>query len=88
MRSADITMFIVIQMYKKWEVTFYKLCSSFFEILTFSALRVGLHLMKKLQTSHLFYPEYIQMTKCGQIGIKIVYNHTNDDYVVTGVEKM
>ena len=27
------------------------------------------------------------MTKCGQSGIKIVYNHTNYDYVTAGVEK-
>ena len=48
MRSTDISKFIIIQMYRKRKVTYYELCSSFFEILTFSALRVGLHLMKKL----------------------------------------
>ena len=60
-------------MYRKRKVTYYELCSSFFEILIFSALRVGLHLM----------------TKCGLSGIINVYNHNNDDdYVITGVEKM
>ena len=28
------------------------------------------------------------MPKCGQSGIKIVYNHNNEDYVITGAEKM
>ncbi len=28
------------------------------------------------------------MTKCGQSGIKIVYNHNTEDYVITGVEKI
>ena len=27
------------------------------------------------------------MTKCVQSGNKIVYNHNNDDYGITGVEK-
>ena len=46
---------------------------------------MGLHLMKKLTSvSSWIYP----MTKCDQSGIKIVYNHNNDDYVITGVEIM
>ena len=43
--------------------------------------------MKKLWNSHLFYPEYIQW-QAVQSGIKIVYDHNNDYYVITGVEKM
>ena len=27
------------------------------------------------------------MTKCGQSDINIVYNHNNEDYVITGAEK-
>ena len=45
-----MSMFIIIQMYRKRRVKYYELCSSFFEILTFSALRVGLHLLKKTHT--------------------------------------
>ena len=26
------------------------------------------------------------MTKCGQSGIKIVYNYNIDDYIITGVK--
>ena len=60
MRSSDISILIIIQMYKKRKVTYYELCSSFFEILTFSALRVGIRLMKKSKNSHLFHLEYIK----------------------------
>ena len=28
------------------------------------------------------------MTKCGQSGIKIVYNHNNEDYIITGIQKI
>ena len=28
------------------------------------------------------------MTKCGQSGNKNVYNHNNEDYVITEVEKI
>ena len=88
MRSADISMFIILQMYRKLKVTSYELCSSFFEILTFIALMVGLLLMKKTLNFTSVSPSIYPMKKCGQSCIKIVYNHNNDDYVITGVEKM
>ena len=37
-----------------------------------------------ISVSSWIYP----MTKCGQSAIKIVYNHNNDDYGITEVEKM
>ena len=46
MRSADSSMPII--MYRKRKVAYSELFSSFFQILTFSALRVDLHLTKKI----------------------------------------
>ena len=58
MRSADISMLMIIQMYSSTLHT--KICVIFFLILTFSALRVSLFFLKKIETSDMSRPEYIQ----------------------------
>ena len=63
MRSVDICMLIIIQIYRKGNVTYYELCSSFLLILTFSALMVGLCLLKKIETWYMFHPEYRMVLK-------------------------
>ena len=88
MRAADISMFIIIQMYRKRKVTYYELCSIFFWNIDFQCPKGGFTFNEKDLNLTSVSPWIYPMTKCGQSGIKIVYNHNNDDYVITGAEKM
>ena len=74
MRSVDISMLIIIQLYSKWECV--HTTNYVFLILTFSALRVCLRFLKKK-----LFGVY-SMTKCGKSRNKAVYNYENDNFVI------
>ena len=49
---------------------------------------VGLHFNEKTLNLISVSLWIYTMTKCGQSGNKIVYNHNNEDYIITGVENV
>ena len=60
----------------------------FFWNIYFQCPKGGFKFNEKILKLTFISPWTYPMTKCGQSGIKIVYNHNNDDYVITGVKKM
>ena len=59
----------------------------YFTNIDFQCSKVGSMFSKKSQNFRYVSSGVYPMTECGKSGIKIVYNHNNDDYVITGVEK-
>ena len=82
MRSADISMLIIIQMYSKLKRVHTTLFI-YFLILTFSALRVGLRFSGENLNFRYVSSGVYSMIKCGKSGNKAVYNYKNDHFVIT-----
>ena len=81
-------MLIAIHMYSKRKRIHTRNCVNFFLILIFSALRVGLRYLKKIKTSDMFRPEYMQSQNAARVVLKLLTTMKMITLLLKGVDKM
>ena len=77
MRSGDISMLIAIHMYSKRK-----------RIHTRNCVRVGLRFLKKIKTSDMFRPEYMQSQNAARVVLKLLTTMKIITLLLKGVDKM
>ena len=83
MRSADISMLIIIQMYSKLKRVHATNCLYLFFIIDFQRSKGGSKFNEKNLNFRYVPSGVYSMTKCGKSGNKAVYNYKNDNFVIT-----
>ena len=78
---SDSSMLIIIHMYRKRRVTYYEMFSRFF--LQYWRSKGGFTFNEQNLNSTSVHPEYIQWQNVAMSGTRLVYNHNNEDYVIT-----
>ena len=80
---AHIRMLTFIQMYRKRTSYILLTMLIFFFNIDFQRSKSVFTLDEIIYTSQMFHPEYIPRTSVARSGFKIVYNFSNDEYVMT-----
>ena len=83
MRSADISMLIIIRMYSKFKRVHTTNCVYCLFNIDFQRSKGGLRFLKKNLNFRYVSSGVYSMTKFGKSGNKAVYNYKNDNFVIT-----
>ena len=87
MRSADISLLIIIQMYSKWKHVHTTNCVYYFFNIDFQRSKGGSTFYENNLNFRYVSSGVYSMTKCGNSEIKAVYNYKNDNFVITRVRQ-